>query len=76
MTAEEVCPSIVVLVVAANLPGWVAGGTATVKAEPTVPGSGVDGYFRGTPEGLEGPQRAAMRPSWTANGQLRPIPGE
>ena len=36
-----------------------------------MPGSGVDGYFRGTlgyPQDLEGPQRAAMRPSWTANG--------
>ena len=36
-----------------------------------MPGSGVDGYFRvpwGTPEGLEGPQRAAMSPTWRANG--------
>ena len=37
-----------------------------------MPGIGVDGCCRGyprlTPEGLEGPQRAAVRPTWTVNG--------
>ena len=38
--------------------------------------TGISGVPWGTPKGLEGPQRAAMRPNWTANGLLRPIPGE
>ena len=45
---------------------------AAAKAEPAVLEIGADGCSRGTlgyPLGLEGPRRAAMRPTWTPNGQ-------